>query len=377
MRILFVASGSAATVHALAPLATAARSSGHEVLMAAHAEAVDAVTGVGLPAVALTDRPLWEFFTRDRAGGALTVPDDPGRGGPFAGRAFGRMAAANIGALLELARAWRPRVVVGGTMSYAAGLLGARLGVPVVRQAWDISDARPIHPGADEELRPELRALGLDRLPAPDLEIDICPPSLRPAGAPAARSMRWTPGNGQRPLKPWMYVRGERTRVCLTAGSRASRGGPEKTYEFLRDMTQALYALDVELVVAAPDDVASELRAEFPAVRAGWFPLDVVAATLDLVVHHGGGVTMLTAMNAGVPQLIFPNGPLAVEAAGRLARHGASRTLLPGGNSAREAAVAAAQLLSDPSCRQHAGALAREMAGLPRASELVHAIECL
>ncbi|MEV0526095.1 glycosyltransferase [Streptomyces sp. NPDC050439] len=377
MRILFVGSGSSATVYALAPLATAARNSGHEVFMAAHAQAMPAVVGVGLPAVPLTERPLWEFIGKDRSGRELTLPTDPAEGGPFAGRAFARMAAANFGPLIDLAHDWRPDLVVGGTMSYAAGLLGARLGIPVVRQAWDISDADTIHPGADEELRPELREMGLDRLPEPDLLIDICPPALRPPGAPPAQLMRWRPGNQQQILEPWMYARGDRPRVCLTSGSRASLRGHDNSFTFLRDMAKTIGALDVELVVAAPEDIAAELRAESPAIRSGWFPLDVVAPTTDLMIHHGGGVTMMTAMNAGVPQLVLPNGPLAIPTSRRLSAQGSALTLVPGQDSPRDTAAAAERILGDASFRRSARVLAREIAGLPLPSDVVRELERL
>ncbi|MGW6022268.1 glycosyltransferase [Streptomyces sp. NPDC055099] len=377
MRILFVASGSSATVYALAPLATAARNSGHEVFMAAHAQAMPAVVGVGLPAVRLTDRPLWEFISQDRSGRELPLPAGPAEGGPFAGGAFGRMAAANIGPLLELARDWRPDVVVGGTMSYAAGLLGARLGIPVVRHAWDISEADTIHPGADAELQPELREMGLDRLPEPDLLIDICPPSLQPPGAAPAQLMRWIPGNQQQVLEPWMYAKGDRPRVCLTSGSRASRDGHDNSFAFLRDMAKTIGALDVELVIAAPEDIAAELRAESAGIRAGWLPLDVVAPTADLMIHHGGGVTMMTAMNAGVPQLSLPNGPLAIPATQRLTAQGCALTLLPGQDSPQETAAAAEKILGDASFRRSAGELAREITGLPLPSDVVRELERL
>jgi hypothetical protein len=108
-------------------------------------------------------------------------------------------------------------------MIYAAPLLAAHLGVPNVRHTWDAVEVTEVDPGADQELAPELAALGLDRLPEPDLLLEVCPESLRPPVAPPARRtlpLRWISTNGQRRLEPWMYRTGDRPLVCVTAGSR-------------------------------------------------------------------------------------------------------------------------------------------------------------
>jgi glycosyltransferase len=189
--------------------------------------------------------------------------------------------------------------------------------------------------------------------------------------------MRWFPGNRQRELEPWMYARPGRRRVCVTSGSRAARDSYDHSYRFLRDTARAVAALDVELVIAAPEAVAADLRAEFPGVRAGWIPLDVVAPTCDLFVHHAGGFTSMTGMNAGLPQLLLPNGPLLVPAARRLADHGAAITLMPGEDTADTLAAACDELLTDPAYRDRAGGIAREIAGLPLPAEVVGVLESL
>jgi hypothetical protein len=79
------------------------------------------------------------------------------------GASFARMAAASLDALLALAEDWRPDLVVGGAMSYAAPLLATHLRVPYVRHAWDTIPPTEIDPGAEEELQPELRGWRIDR----------------------------------------------------------------------------------------------------------------------------------------------------------------------------------------------------------------------
>ncbi|MFC0037778.1 nucleotide disphospho-sugar-binding domain-containing protein [Actinomadura rayongensis] len=380
MRFLFVTGGSAATVFALAPLAHALRLEGHEVFMAANEPMVPVIAAAGLPAVSLTPLPISHFISTDRSGAPVEIPTDPAGQALFTGRWFGRMAAASLPALRALAADWRPDVLVGGTMCYAVPLLGAELGIPHVRHAWDAIEATAIDPGADEELKPELAALGLTAVPAPDLFVDLCPPSLLPPGAaPGGQRMRLVPGGGQRLLEPWMYARGERRRVLVTAGSRVAPDPDHSylsgAYAFLRDLVATVDALDAEMLVAAPEPVAAEVRAELDGVRAGWIPLDVVAPTCDLIVHHGGGVTSLTAMNAGVPQVVMPQGTVLVPAAERLAAYGAAVTL---GDTGPEAvADACDRVLSTPSFRDRAGALAEELHALPLPAEVAGRIEAL
>ncbi|MCX3062133.1 nucleotide disphospho-sugar-binding domain-containing protein [Streptomyces beihaiensis] len=382
MRILFVAAGSVATAFALTPVATAARNAGHAVIMAANDDVIPAITGVGLPAFSVSSQPIGRFVNTDRSGRPTQIPAVPSEQIPFTGRWFGRMAAAWLGPLVELARDWRPDVVVGGTMSYAAGLLAARLGIPYVRHAWDAIEATAIDHGAVEELAPELAELGLEWLPEPELFIDVCPPSLRPADAhPAKRTMeiRWVPVNGQRQLEPWMLARPEAPRLCLTTGSRVAHDAGEhdvrrRAYEVLRSQAIALKELDVDLVVAAPDKVGEALRAEVPGVRAGWVPLDVLAPTCDVIVHHGGGTTSLTAMAAAAPQVSVPQGGVPNLGAQRLSRYGAAITLFDTDVSTEAIVEACREVLSDSSYADRARTLSLEIAELAPPARAVDAM---
>ncbi|MEV7525740.1 nucleotide disphospho-sugar-binding domain-containing protein [Streptomyces sp. NPDC091371] len=376
--MLFVAAGSPATVFALTPLATAARNAGHQVVMAANADMTPVVTSMGLPATETTDLPIKHFITTGRDGKPVQIPSDPGGEAEFTGSWFARMALAGLPRLLELAGHWRPDVVVGGTLSYVAPLLAAHLGVPHVRQTWDAIDADDIHRGAGAELAPDLAALGLDRLPDPDLLIDICPPSLRPADAAPALPMRHiTAVRQDGRLEPWMYSRGERPRICVTSGSRVAKDSYDDNFAFLRTLAGDLAAWDAELVVAAPEGVAEALRPELPGARVGWMPLDVVGPTCDLMVHHAGGVTTLSGLAAGVPQLLIPKGAVLCTPARRVADQGAAIALLPGEDTREAVAAACRDLLEQPGYRKRAGDLAAEIAQMPSPAALVPVLEQL
>ncbi|MEU2249776.1 nucleotide disphospho-sugar-binding domain-containing protein [Streptomyces sp. NPDC019224] len=378
MRILFIAGASSATVFALAPLATAARQAGHEVIMAATQEMTPVITGVGLPAVPVTAKTIPDFLLRDRAGNPVPVPTTPAAQMHHTGGWFARMAVDSLPALDELSAAWHPDLVVGGTLSYAAPLLATRLGVPCVRHAWDAMEYAAMDAGAEDELAPELAAAGLTALPAPDLFIDISPPSVRPDHDLPIQPMRWTPGNAQRQLEPWMYTKGDRPRICLTSGSRVASGQEvDRNYTFLRAMVEEFAALGAELVVAAPEKAAQGLRQETTGARIGWVPLDVLAPTCDVIVHHGGGVTALTAANAGVPQVIVPKAANFAAAAHRLADRGGAVVLGEDEDAPRTIAKAAGHIVGEPAYRAAARNLADEIAGMPLPSTVVAALEQL
>ncbi|MEU7075711.1 glycosyltransferase [Streptomyces narbonensis] len=377
MKVLFIPGGSAATVFGLVPLAHALRGAGHEVIMASNEEMMPVITGTGIPGTAVSSRDIWHYVTTDREGNRKEeTPLDLEGQALSTGRWFAQMGADWLPALLDMAKGWTPDLVVGGSMSYVAPLVAAHLDIPYVRQAWDIDDSNIQDRGAELELRPELDALGLDRLPEPDLRIELCPPSLTPPEVAPAELMRWLPGNVQSALEPWMFTKGERRRVCVTSGSRASKER-EHTFEFLQAVARNIAPLGVEIVMPAPEKLAVELRKVIPGVRAGWIPLDVLAPTCDLIVQHSGGATTLTALNAGVAQLIIPEAVVFEAPARRIADYGAALTLQPAEATPERVASAVAELLADPSYTERAQELAQQIAALPLPSDMVGRLEKL
>ncbi|MEV4346279.1 nucleotide disphospho-sugar-binding domain-containing protein [Actinoplanes sp. NPDC049596] len=373
MRMLFVTGGSPATVYALTPLATAARNAGHQVLFAANAPTMNAIAAAGLAGVSVSDIPIRVHIEFDRAGAPVPRSADPEVQIRSIGHAFGRMAAVYQEPLYELAKAWRPDVVVGGTLIYSAAVLASRIGVPYVRQAWDSGEPQVVDVAAAEEMRPELEALGLEGIPAQTLWIDVCPASVRDPEAPEGSEMRWIPSNEHPPIEPWMYVKGDRPRVAITAGTKTA---PGYFSDYLVELVAKMRKVDAEILVSAPPAAARAIS-EATGTRAGWVPFDIVAPTCDLLVHHAGGGTALTGMTYGVPQLLIPNMPKLVPPSNRLARYGGARVLLPGADSAEAVAGAAEDLLADSRYRERAAALAAEVAEMPAPADVIGTIERL
>ncbi|WP_053170447.1 nucleotide disphospho-sugar-binding domain-containing protein [Streptomyces sp. SBT349] len=322
----------------------------------------------------VTGGTMRQFMFIDRDGRTLGPPEDPEERLFFNGRGFGRLAAAGLPGLRALAADRPPDLVVGGSLCYAAPLLAARLGVPFVRHTWDLGEPPGIDRGAEAELAPELKALGLSGIPGTDLWVDICPPSLRATSEGPRADMRFIPYNEQRALEPWMYRRGERPRVCVTAGSRVSQ---DEDIAYLRELVDGIGGLGVELAVAAPRAVAERLRAAEPGIRAGWLPLDILLTTCDLIVHHGGGQTALTALNAGVPQLLIPNIPRMIPPCDRISDYGAAITLSTGEQNPERLTQAAEELLSTPSYRDRARSIRAEIAAQSAPTEVLYLLEDL
>ncbi|MFV2109783.1 nucleotide disphospho-sugar-binding domain-containing protein [Micromonospora sp. LOL_015] len=363
MKLFFMPGPAKSNVFGLGSLAVAARVNGHDVILASTAEATAAATTIGLPAMTTSGLSLTQLMTTDRAGNPLRIPTDEADLPIFVGNMFGRLAAVSLGPTRELVTRWRPDVLVSGPHAYTGPLLAAEFGLPCVRHllTGTPADREGTHPGVEDELRPELDALGLDRIPNFDLAIDIFPASIRPVGRPV-QPMRWTPTNEQRPVEPWMVTPGQRRRVLLTAGSLAT---PTHGIDLLRTLVAALAGLDVELIVAAPDQVGALLREEPGVTDAGWVPLDMVLPTCDLIVHHAGTMTALTALQAGVPQLIIPQDRRFVDWANMLASKDVAITLPPGGDTPDTLARAARVLLTEPLHAAAARAMADEIAAMP------------
>jgi UDP:flavonoid glycosyltransferase YjiC (YdhE family) len=355
MKFLFTVGGSQATVFGVAPLATAARNAGHEILLAADEPLMETAEAIGLPAVSITPE-------RMRHGQDSMT------------------ASVRLDALLALAEDWPPDLVVGA-LSPVPRAVAARLQVPYVRQVWHIDAMVENDRRAEQQLQPDLERLGLTELPDPALFIDVCPPSLRSSRTAGAQPMRWVPRNSQRRLEPWMYTRPKgRHRVLITSGTRTLM--LDTSGSSMRKMVDQLILAGAEVVIAAPEEAAKKFGAELGDVRIGWIPLDVVAPTCDLAVHHGGATTATTLTNAGVPQLVTPDNGYGKAIGEALARFGAALTVLPHreGSDQDPAEVIAAgcrEILANPRYAQQARALAMEIATLPTPAEVVLSLETL
>lgn len=64
--------------------------------------------------------------------------------------------------------------------------------------------------------------------------------------------------------------------------------------------------VDAEIILHLPANARSDLRSLPPNVRlVDWLPMGVFLNGADGFIHHGGAGNTLTALHAGIPQIVF------------------------------------------------------------------------
>ncbi|MEU5521522.1 mithramycin biosynthesis glycosyltransferase MtmGIV [Streptomyces sp. NPDC047860] len=386
MRILFTTFPWHSHHFPMVPLESAALAAGHEVRVASAPALMPIVTASGLPGIPVGQDVDLASLSNDRSRAAWHVqgrwPDD----WPlhpellddeqFAlienlGRMQTVMASAMLDDLLSFGRYWRPDLVVHDAVTLAGPVVAAALGVPNVSHLWGT-------PGLQ---RIELRRMGCEPLPEyarlyeragatvrtePSAWIDPSAPGIRYPAGPTCRQMRYVPYNGPGLLPDWLRREPSGSRVCVTWGatSMALRGGT--VVELVRQCVEAAAEVADEVVVAVTEQTARALEhtplSDHARVAVG-LPLHLLMPSCDLVVHHGGAGTSMTAAAAGVRQLLITTRPEPTVNGTRLAASGAARHLMSTDvPAAREGVLLLRaemdRLLSDPA---H-GAAARRLA---------------
>jgi hypothetical protein len=399
MRVMFGVSSWPGHYYPMVPLGWALQAAGHEVRVACAPSQQDAVAGAGLipvPVLAGMDmvfqarlRYLW-----DAQAGHWPYPFRPLH--PVTGvevtsldefsfeRYVSENTAATFGALVRgfdgaarFARDWRPDLVVHDPLSTEGALAAAVTGAPAVVHLWGPTGTRepessalsivPEYP-AGTFAKWKVRALGAAGIRH---VIDPCPAALEPSIGTAGRlPSRFVPYNGSGIAPSWASEPGERPRVCVVWGTSTTlMSGPDSF--LLPAVLRALARLDVEVVVTATAADLASLGPLPDSVRAAErCPLHELLPTCAAVVHHGGAGCTMTALDAGVPQLMLT---WAIEQAlngARLAATGAA-THIPG-HLADDDSIAAAveDLIGKPSYQEAAAGLARANRAKPAPAEL-------
>ncbi|MEU9100216.1 nucleotide disphospho-sugar-binding domain-containing protein [Streptomyces sp. NPDC048361] len=381
MRVLFVGHGPA-HVPWIIPLAWACRLAGHEVRVAVRPQCVAPVTRAGLVAVPVGD----EAATAEVAARQLGL--GPGRlktaaesvavlDADLSEALIEKMIAVAdtlTDDLVDFARFWRPDIVVHDTAAAAGLVAAAAVKVPAVGHTWGVSLG--VHCESEAELRPSYAALferfGVDPVVGPSVWIDPCPPGLRPPHGVRRANMRYIPFAGPAALPDWL--RSERPSgrplVCVTGGVTTS------ALDEVRDhVVRSLLGLGTDVVLAVTPEQAAHTGQLPNGVRlVESFPLDVLLAHCDALVHHGGVGSGLIAVTHGLPQLLLPRNAFQ-EHWSHLVRASGAGTALPA--DAEEGAVGTAvqDLLRRPSYRERSQALRAETDRMPTPDRLVGFLE--
>ncbi|MFI8091347.1 nucleotide disphospho-sugar-binding domain-containing protein [Streptomyces sp. NPDC086080] len=266
------------------------------------------------------------------------------------GREYARRAARGHDRAVRFARRWRPDLVVHDPVSTEGPLAARELGVPSVLSLWGPVGTHEAD-GPDilaEDLSGSFERYGHGPFGADSVEyvIDPCPGALEPPVRAARLPVRFVPYNGGGVAPDWVDVPGRRPRIAVTwSTALTTMSGPAS--RVLPRIVSALAGLDAEVVLTGTaDDVASLGRVPERVRVLERCPLLALLAHSDLVVHHGGSGSTMTALAAGVPQLAVTFASEQARVAERLSGTGAGRHL-PGHLATGAAIRAAAEELLD------------------------------
>lgn len=306
MRVLFVSYPAIGHVFPTVPLAWALRSAGHEVLVASAGDALE-VANAGLHVADVSPGFELEPFLQSTVSELMARLRSPGGYDPVDGlRFFAHLNNHLADGIVRTADAFRPDLIVFEQIFVSGLIAAARLGVPAVQHNFGFARGTQLRELTVSMLTETMARHGVDQVPDRVPTIDIAPPSMVEPERDGW-SMRPVPYNSGAVLPNWLLeepMRRRRVGVTLgTATVHINGLGP------VQRLAAAASEVDAEFVLAL-GDVDTTALGELPDnVRVvGWVPLTALLQTCDAAVHHGGAGTTLAALNAGVPQLVLPDG---------------------------------------------------------------------
>ncbi|MBP2473495.1 glycosyltransferase (activator-dependent family) [Crossiella equi] len=416
MRVLFTAHAERTHLLGMVPLAWEFQNLGHEVRVAVQPSMVDTVTGAGLTAVPVgkdhqlgavvqasqslpeeetepefdftrpADELTWDYLTsgyRDNVHWWWRVVNEP-----------------MIDDLIAFAQHWRPDLVVWEPLTFAGSLAAAVCGARHARLLWSVDlfgrmrghylrhKAQRSAFGREDALArwltDRLQPHGVrfhEDLVSGQFSIDCIPDSLRAdAGLDLPTDhdylpMRYVPYNGKAVVEPWLRKAPDRPRVCLTLGT-SLQAYFDKYAVPVADVLEALADLDVEVVATIAEAEQRKLTSVPANVRlVSFVALNVLAPTCSVVINHAGPGTLFTVARHAVPQLLVPKVFDEPVLARLIPRHGAGLVIPPGEVTADGLTKSVGELLTEPSYRAGAEALAGTLRAMPGPAEVVRAIE--
>lgn len=365
MNVLFCASPGVGHFLPMVPTAWALRAAGHDVLVATTGPALAAAAAAGLSvADAARDTDIAGIFRGYMSELGDQPPDDPFRSTL---RLFGRISDAMVDGTVELARAWRPDVVVYGAMQGAGWLAARVLGVPGVHHGIGLGLSH------DEIalLRDSMTATERfdESTDAADAVIDMCPASMRRAQAATGWPARFVPYGGGGRLADWLLRPPSRPRILVTLGSVLPR---MVGLEQLPDLVKAVGELPVDVVLALGDGAPGGAEPLPDNIRTvGWLPLSVLLRGCAAIIHHGGTGTTFHALAAGVPQLALPRIGDQHRTAAAIASRGLGLEIGHDRLHRAGAREAVERLLDDTDMRSAAADVRTEISRQPAPADLV------
>ncbi|BDM71256.1 glycosyl transferase [Streptomyces nigrescens] len=377
MRVLVIASPGLGHLFPTVPLAHAFRAAGHEVRFATGGLGLSA-TDAGMNVVDVTPGLDYGEIYMSVGGDDNRRPihaDDPED--ELLARLFGRVSSVMVDGALDVARSWSPDLIFSPVLQGAGPLVAAATGTPLVEMPVGVYDSR--HDLGDmirEAMRADYDRHSVSADARATVRLSMMPPSFAELLPPERRNegawpMRWVPYNGGFVLPDWLRRRPDRPRIAVTLGTIEAQWGG---IAMLSPLMTAAGGVDAEFVVTlGGGDVA--LLGDLPDnVRTvEWAPLDALLETCTAIIHHGGSGTTMTAIAAGIPQCVIPQGSYQHTDVGVVARLGTGIVAEAETLGARECRT----LLTDEGMRKAAARAREELLTMPAPAELVPRLAAL
>lgn len=304
MRVLFLSTPLASHLYPMVPLAWALRSAGHDVAVATTGPALS-VASAGLDVIDFDPEGRCPSLAQINA----SRPDIVARRATRIDDGMVLLIEATrqfVDPMIEVARRWRPDLVVHSQLQGGGPLAAAALGVPAVEHGASLLRTGDFYERLEQLIPETFAAHGLTGLPPRRALLDVAPPSMVTAH-PQAWPMRYVPYNGGGVLPVELTEATGRPRVAVTIGTNIM--APNMA-QLLSRVQAAAADVDAEFVVLLSGIDEGLDRAVPSNVRLvrEWLPLRALLGTCQLIIHHGGAGSILAALDAGVVQLVVPSG---------------------------------------------------------------------
>jgi hypothetical protein len=282
--------------------------------------------------------------------------------------------------MIEQCERTRPDLVVYEGMHTGAGVAASVLGIPAAAYAialasfiYNYLHSATVDYQRDTWLQRNLTPPEGNGLLAAAL-INPAPPTVRQTDGSRVptipiRSVAYNEFGAGVPA--WLNGPRSRPRIYLTLGT-VSFGAVEVLSRAIAEIAP----LDVDVLVAVGREGDPAALGEVPAnVHVERFVAQsAVLPLVDLIVHHGGTGTVLSALEVGSPQLLLPQGADQFFNAELLTSIGAARALPNDAQQPGAITEAVQALLGDSPERETAARVRDEIAAMPSPAEVVPAL---
>lgn len=285
-----------------------------------------------------------------------------------AARGFALLSRPTVDGLLEAADGWGADLLVHDSFQASAPLVAAKLKIPSVIQNFGVTSGIDMAGRLAGNFTEAYETYGVAG-PAQSTALNIVPASL--GGDPGGLRMRYLPYNGGGTIPAELLRRGRRPRVVITLGTVLTELDGVRA---IVRLIEAAASVDADFQLAVGDADLTPLGTLPDNVHPlPWIPLAELLTASDALIHHGGSGTLLTALQAGLPQLLLPQGADHFTNAGALTATGAALR----STSEDIDSPLLTRLVTDPALREAAARLRAENAALPTPAETVPALEAL